>query len=265
MYTIVTAFFDIGRSQWTDRFSRSNEKYLAHGKVLCSLDVDMVIWTESKFQQAIEEYRSAFKNRTKIITTSLHDLPMYKFYPQFKNIMESDDYKTGLTTADCPEVCHVEYDILMFSKPYFVAEIIRQQIFSNTYYVWCDFGNYMFKNPDSVNVMKQQLDNYIHDELTFLCRQLPTKEDLNIREFYKSHSNRLAATLFSGAKHHMLMLEFLIEQEVQECLKQNVLDSDQSLFGVIFLKYPHLFRFYFGDWDSLFDNYHSSEKCVVRS
>ena len=53
--TIVTAFFDIGRSSWDVGFRRTNSHYYSYFKNLCKLKNDIVVFTSEDLIPYIKE------------------------------------------------------------------------------------------------------------------------------------------------------------------------------------------------------------------
>ncbi len=238
MYTIVTAFFDLSRENWP-WYARTIGNYLEYGHRVCSLDDPMVIYTEPKFVGLIEKYREKYKNKTKIIPIHLEQLPAYSCKEQIQQIMSDPQYQTGLLHPEGPEYREPLYDVLMWSKIPFVVKTIEDNPFQTSHFVWLDFGI-------RVKVLRQQwlnkpLFSHIPDKIKLLCRSYPTSADLEIEKFYKSHLNRLAGTVITGSADSFKRFNAYFTHEVQIALNKGLVDSDQSLFTVIFLKHPELF------------------------
>ncbi len=262
-YTIVTAFFDIGRKDWKTIHARNNEQYLINAKRMLSLDDNMVIYIEEKFHNFVVESRKDKLLKTKIIITNKLDLPMMKFVSKFKEIMDSDEYKKDLADCTVPECSQPLYDVIMFSKTHFLQKTIDENFFGSTHFVWLDFGVHRNMLPCEY-LNKKLFANGVDDKIKFLCRSIPQQSDLDITKFYKSHTNRLAGTMFSGSKNNLELLNTYILQEVEECLRLRTIDCDQSLFNVIYLKNPNMFELYFGDWSELITNYYSCSNQAYR-
>lgn len=251
-YTIVTAFFDIKRDSW-DAFSRPIDFYLNNAKRVLSLDDYMVIYTEPQFIDFVMGQRQWYKDKTKIIVLETTDLPYYKYKDQIQAIMEDPNFKQGLVFPSCPEVSKPLYDVLAWSKLPLVVRALDDNPFNTTHFAWLDFGTLAHMLPDSA--LGGTLLTEVPDRIKILCRSLPSPTDLNIEQFYKSHTNRFVATLFSGDASTLRLLNHYMEEEVQECLRKKVVESDQALLSIIFLKHPELFELYYGDWADLITNY----------
>ena len=61
--TIITAFFDIGRGNWSYNYPRSEQEYINYFENLATLENEMVIFTSKKYEQIkssiwISKYRN---------------------------------------------------------------------------------------------------------------------------------------------------------------------------------------------------------------
>ena len=60
MITIVSAFYDIGRTDWKD-FSRSTDVYFKAFETMCSLENDIILFTEEKFKDRVNKIINTIK------------------------------------------------------------------------------------------------------------------------------------------------------------------------------------------------------------
>lgn len=71
----------------------------------------------------------------------------------------------------------------------------------------------------------------------------------------KSHTNRFAGGFFTGRKDYMLKFIELVDNEINEFLKLNVVDYDQTMFSNVYLRNKDMFILYYGDWYDILINY----------
>lgn len=253
-YTIVTGFFDINREKWNDCYTRTNNEYFRNFERVCQLDDSMVVYISEKYIPLVSRYRKKYIHKTRIIVMNFEDLPYYNLKDQFQSIMSCPSFKNKLKEPNCPEVTKPEYDIIMFSKTHLVKQSILNNYFNTTHHVWVDFG----LNPKMLreSMLNKPLFTNIPNELSFLCISPPKQSDLHIEQFYKSHTVRLCGTVFSGSNENLIKLDEYVKKEVNECLKHKVIDYDQSLFTVSYLKHQEIFRLYYGNWDQMLTNYY---------
>lgn len=257
MYTIVTAYFDIGRDRWR-RYRRLKDFYFHNAERTLSLDDNMVIYIESQYLDFVKKHRQKYPEKTRIIPLRVEDLDYYKYKDQIQQIMEDPNFQQGLKHPLCPEVIEPLYDIVVWSKINLVVKAIKENFFQTSHFVWLDFGVHKHMLLD--NMLNKPLLEHVPDPIKLLCRSYPHPNDLFINKFYKSHINRLVAAMISGKSESFQILDAYLDKEIQKCLKKKVVDSDQSLLTVIFLKHPELFQLYYGDHGQLITNYYQTKE-----
>lgn len=253
-YTIVTGFWNINRENWS-HYSRKIDEYLNNGIRMMSLNNNMVIFIEKQYVDFVKNQRSKYPEKTLIIPMELNELFGYKYLNDNKTIMESKKYKQGLKTKTAPECCIPSYNVIMWSKVDLVNIAINMNHFNSSHFVWLDFGVHPHMLHD--NYLNKSLlgDNINSEKLRFLCRNTPTPDLLDIKKFYKSHCNYFAGTMFTGGIENLKKLREYFNYEIDDCIKNNVVDCDQSLFTVAYLKHPDDFELYYGDFSDLIKNY----------
>ncbi len=252
MYTIVTAFFKLGRESWKG-FERSVDYYLTRAKRVFSLDDYMVIYIPPELTEFVETYREKYLHKTKVIPLTVEELYFYKYKHQIQQVMQSPAFKEGLLIPDSPAAAHPLYDIVVWSKIPLVLKTIKENPFNSSHFVWLDFGipYFILKDP----MLNKPLLSDIADKIKLLCLTYPLQEDLDIQTFFKSDPIRFSGTMITGNMENFKLLSQYIEREVQFCLSQNLVGHEQALLCQIFLKHPELFELYYGWWGEAISNY----------
>jgi protein YibB len=258
-YTIVTAFFDIGRGEW-NHYTRNNDKYLAQAKRMLTLQDNMVIYIEDKFIDFVKEHRKDLMDKTKIVPMKIEELYAYKWNEQIQAIMNSKEYRENLRNPNCPEVNYSLYNVIMWSKIPLVVKTATDNPFNTDHFVWLDFGVYDHGLRDEF--LGKQLFSTVPDRIKILCRSIPRQEDLDINTFFKSNVNRLAGTMLTGHRDYFIKFNNCLIEEIEYALSKNVVDCDQSFFAIAYLKHPDLFELYYGDWGQLVMNYYKTVENV---
>ena len=253
MYTIVSAFFNIGRKSWHG-FEQSVHSYLSQAERVFSLDDYMVIYIQPELMDFVKHHREKYSLKTKMIPMTLEELSLYKYKEPIEKIMQNPEFQDGLAVPDCPEVTQPLYDIVVWSKIPLVSKTIDINPFNTSHFVWLDFGIHRQMLKESM--LNKPLLSDIPDKIKLLCLRYPITEDLDIKKFYKSHSNRLSATMITGSAENFKILHHYFEQEIERCLNQNLVNNDRSLLCQIFLKHPELFELYYGWWGEQITNYY---------
>lgn len=252
--TLVTGFFDINRSKWKT-FSRPQDEYFTNAKRVLSLAHPMVIFIDSKYFDFVREHRKQYDEKyTIVVDYNFNDLKYYQLRNDIKEIMESEDFKQGLVDPIVPEVWNPDYNVVIWSKLDLIMNSINLNPFNSTHYGWIDFG--LHKHCLSEQFINNQLvKSPIEDKIRLLCRSKPETSDLNIIKFFKSHCNRFAGGFMTGSINNFKIFYEEQDKLIKEAMLLNVVDCEQSLHAVIYLRHPELFSLYFGDWKNLTDKY----------
>ena len=124
---IITALYDIGRSEWKD-FSMSYQTYLAWMENTLKLKCEMVIFTQPKFEEQVREMRSSAdpdNKITKYVINEIEDLEAYKKWNgPLTELMSSESFKEKRHWDHVPEMNYPLYNIIMFNKVFFLKEAL---------------------------------------------------------------------------------------------------------------------------------------------
>lgn len=252
--TFVSAFFDIDRDKWT-HYGRTIEEYMDESARVMTLNNNFVIFTEKKFYDKIMHHRRSYMDKTTIILTDISSLPYYRYFDDISNIMNNSNFRKGLKNDVVPEVTKPLYLILIWSKIYFVTDAIKKNIYNTVHFGWIDFG--LHKHILQDKYINTELFHGVNicDRIKLMCRSEPQTSDLNIDKFYKSHINRFASGLITGNIKFFKLFEEHIDNEIKICLQKKIVDCEQSIYTVIYLKHPEIFNIYHGDWSDIVNNY----------
>jgi len=149
---IVTALYDIGRQDWKT-FNMSYHTYLTWMEYTLTLNCDLVVFTETKFESKIREMRSKvdpLNIKTTYIVNTVQDLEIYtQWFEKISTLMESEEFKNKRHWDHVPEMNYPLYNIVMFNKVYFLrqASTLKPE---HTHLIWVDAGGIReaIKNPE---------------------------------------------------------------------------------------------------------------------
>jgi hypothetical protein len=111
-------------------------------KNFLSLPCFLVIFTDSKSENLIKEYRKEHLNRTEIIIKELKDTKMYEYM----------DYWEYCYSIDLEKYHSPDLYLIWAQKTFFVEEVIKKNPFSSLYFFWCDIG--AFRNQTHLDKLK---------------------------------------------------------------------------------------------------------------
>ncbi|KAK7497665.1 hypothetical protein BaRGS_00011060, partial [Batillaria attramentaria] len=263
-FTVVTAMLDIGRGNWSTQ-KRSYNTYLLYMHRMLSLDVNMVVFVDPRGRPFVDWMRRGREQRTLVVVTRVEELPYFKHRQRIQEIMDSEEYRRDneLVEKRLCESWVPEYDILQWSKLYFMHEAIRRDPFSNSYFVWLDGGYGHGKDvfpSDGVWQPKNLLE--YPDRVTFIERESVETYRQHAARLHKMSINIIAGLFFGGGKRAVERLYALQQDLISDWMKNGVVDDDQTTYMLMYFKEPELFRLVRGDWLDVFKLFHekSSEE-----
>lgn len=260
-FTVVTALLDIGRGQWSSQ-SRSYNTYLTYMHRVLRLDVNMVIFIDSKGRPFVDWMRRGRENRTLVIETNIKDLPYYRYLKRIQNIMDSDAYqqdnelvRKGLCEARVPE-----YDILQWSKLYFLHEVISRNPYLNRFFIWMDggYGKGEDIHPSDgiwvpVNLFRNE------GKVTLLERESVENYRQDAARLHKMSINVLVGGFIAGDIKALERLYVLQKNLIADWLENGIVDDDQTLYMHLFYRYPEYFNLVRADWYDVFKRFNNRQ------
>ena len=266
--TIVTAIFDIGRDKW-DNFTMSYHTYLMWMRNILFLDTNMVIYTEEKFKKDIIDFRKEVDpklDKTIIVIEPLENILGYKkFFNPLNNLMSSDEFKSKIQ-FDVPEMTKPLYNVVMFSKLYYILDAHKRNLFNTDLFVWADAG--VLRNdkpqlgiswPDTQKI--NELDN---NKVTFFCHHPYVRVD---RERYHDHALSQMRFIQGGSifvpKKCVDDVCEVFEDVVKESIEGGYVGSDEKMFDFLYLRNPEKYNLIQCGWREYIDLFTSDKDLKV--
>lgn len=252
--TFCTFYFDIDRKNW-DTFTVSNEMYMHWFDNLLSLDINLYILTEKKFEERILKSRQKVDpelKKTVLKIGKLEDLHAYiLFNDRLEKLMFSDEFKKSLHHQGVPEMTKPLYNVLMFNKVSFLQEIIDKNPFNTEYFSWVDAGfirgvgdiENIKKWPDPSKLMLKK------DKIKFFCINTDVKNTIcDVKWHLMSQVRLLKGTVFFLHKDLILPLKEKFHYYVDQSLQNGYIGSDEKIFDLCCLNNPDLFDLFKCNW-----------------
>ena len=257
--TIVTAFFDIGRGDWStekghsSHLLRNNQTYLSYFENLAKLDNEMVIFTFEEMKPYINKLR---RNKpTRIIVIDL-ETKFRSLLDNIKSIINSNDFKSQIPDKHKlnPEYWSEKYVLVTNLKTYFVNKAIEDFDLSNDLVAWVDFG-YCRDHTTllGINNWYYPFDNlHVHfftltKDKFFLVFNNPKFPNTKDKVLSAILNNR--AVIIGGVTvaNQNIWKEFfnVVRNCQEELFQKNIVDDDQGVYLMCHLKQPNLFKFHY--------------------
>lgn len=234
--TIVTAFYDIGREIWPD-YSRKNSQYFDSFKMLCELKNTIIVFTQEKFRPQFEEIIRTIKSdlivfyddvieENKTLLQRIHDVQLT---PQYLN---------GILTPRCPEYWSPHYVLVNFLKSKFcITAFERISNLSDTI-AWIDFGYVKLQKqiPES-KVWRYGFDDKIH-----MWNINPIPNPVDLIQTIKTNTVYMQGCHIIASKQKWRKFNQLMNEQLEFLLQNGLIDDDQTLMLMSFIKAPEEFK-----------------------
>ncbi|HGY3716904.1 TPA: protein YibB [Citrobacter gillenii] len=245
--TIVTAFFDIGRGNWTSEkgfapyLERKSETYIEYFKNLSTLENEMIIFTSSDLKPEIEKIREG--KRTTVVTLDINN-KFKNIKKRISNIQESDEFKSKIEERQLrnPEYWSADYVLVCNLKSYFIKKAIDLKLVSNKMVAWVDFG--YCRTPEITRGLTQW--NYPFDKdkvnLFTIKRWLNPKSINQVYDYMIKNRSFIIGGAIVATQDKWLEFYNLVSHCQIKTLKQKIVDDDQGIFIMCYYLKPQLIK-----------------------
>lgn len=260
--TIVTAFYDLDRSNWSSpMFRRPTEDYIRAFSRLVSNDYSMVIYADARHLNTIRDLVSASIGSDKKVVIPISEewmienLWSWSRLQRETEIMNSAQYKDVIPqriAMGYPENVNPRYTILTHSKIDFLCHAIENHHAITNNLMWVDFGYLSDKAVAGGFVPKKRLSslNMIPNKVNLcsLANRI-VEQDFDPIFTLKNAPEKLTAGVFCGSTS--VLKKF--QQVSHECLVQmqgmGIADDEQAVWLGCIKTSPSLFAIHmFPGW-----------------
>jgi protein YibB len=231
--SIVTAFFDIGRANWTQDkgyphyLARTVDTYMDCFSRLCQLENDITVIINNEHYDRIKQITKDRLFKTNIICMDL-DSEYASLLQTISRIQNSEEFIRLIPQSQIknPEYWNSYYVLVTNLKARFVNEAIKKNLPQNDMIAWIDFGYMRTSNK----VPRSKIWSYNFD---------PNK--IHLFEYKDKNPNRSFIDIVINNDVHVLgaqivahkkmwpLLDSLMERSWIELNNQNIVDDDQGL------------------------------------
>ena len=248
---IITALYDIGRSDWKD-FAMSYDTYLHWMANTLALNCEMVIFIQPKFEERVRLMRSKadpHNTMTKYVINEIEDLEAYKIWNEpLTDLMQSEEFKSKRHWDHVPEMNHPLYNIVMFNKVFFLQEALGLCP-DATHLLWLDAGGI---RTEISNANWPDLNKLESNKIQKFSHNVPF--EVNDPEWHSfSQVRNIQGTAFICPT---IMIDWYINEihkTVDFCLNNKFIGSDEKIFDLTYLRDPDKFTLVKQGWREYYD------------
>lgn len=262
--TIVTAFFDIGRGDWSpDKglphyLQRTNQTYLERFGHMAKLENDMVVYTSKEFVDDIKFLR---QNRPTQIFTLDFQNSFKKLREEVQNIQRNPEYQAKINPMQVknPEYWNSDYVVVNALKSAFVNKAIQANCIDTDLVAWLDFG--YCRDENTLNGVRFWEYPFNKEKIHFFNIK-DWVEGTFIQDVIANNDVHITGPCIVADKKLWPALQHLVNHSIEELLKSNLIDDDQTLLLMSYLSKPELFELHRvsnQDWFVAFRDYYDAD------
>lgn len=258
--TLVTAFYDIGRSDWKSAwFNRKSEEYLKSFETFLNYDYQMIIFVDDKHYDALTKMIAAseYASSKKLIrineTWMQENIWAWSRLDRETEIMNSVEYKSLIPNRIAmgyPENVNPKYTIITHSKIDFVGYAIDNELCSTDLVMWIDFGYFHNKlEPKHIPHKKIATEKFNWDTIN-LCGMNPIDEsDRDVIATLKTAHVKICAYLFAATKVNMKKFQTMCHDALLFYQENGIADDEQAVWLHCYFTEKSFFSIHlFSEW-----------------
>lgn len=253
---IVTAFYDIGRSQW-QHYQRSSDRYFDCFERLCLLKNDIVVFSQPQFRERFE----AIQRRKPNLSVVYDDIfeRHATLLERIRRVQQDPVYRAGIVPIDSPEYNSAEYVLVNTLKSDFCCQALAKS--GHEQVAWIDFG-YLRKSrqlPRSRRWMSPWPKGIHFFGLRSLDQPIDLLKTIQTNTVYIQGCHLVAH------RNDWPLMRDGVHAALDELLARDWVDDDQTLLLMVALKHPDRVTVHsnVGDprfgWFNLFRRFNAAE------
>lgn len=263
--TIVTAFYDIGRSEWeSSMFRRSVDDYISAFSNLLKFDYPMIVFVDRRHYERVKNLVDSSEHADNKMLIPIDEewlsqnIWAWSRLGREREIMQSEEYRSLIphrVMMQYPENVKPEYTILTHSKIDFMNHVIDHDLCQSNFLMWVDFG-YLSPKAMASHIPHRHLNpSKMIDGRVILCclNGGISNEDRDAIYTLKAAPEKIAAGLFVGDRDAIKKFQRMSHQWLLRYQEMNLADDEQALWIQCLFEDPSLFALHIfpGWYDSL--------------
>ncbi len=261
--TIVTAFFDIGRGDWTPSkglphyLQRTTQTYLDRFSHMAKLENPMVVYTSKELAEEVKFLR---QGRTTDILTIDFAESFKELKSEVQRVQSDKKYQDKIDPMQVrnPEYWSADYVVVNALKSSFVTRALQCNLINTDLVAWLDFG--YCRDASTTNGVTNWQYPFNKDKI-HLFNIKDWKEGTFIEQVIAKNDVHMTGPCIVAGKDMWPLLEGLVHHSINELLKNDLIDDDQTLLLMSYLSKPEIFELHKvseQDWFIAFKEYNEN-------
>ena len=241
--TIVTAFYDIGRGDWTpDKglpayLQRTTETYIERFSHMAQMENEMVVFSTPDIIEKLQPLRG--DRPTKFISLDIFE-KYAKLIEEIGNIQSNENFQKMIHPSQRanPEYWNPHYVVVNYLKSIFVNVAIKNNFATNELVSWLDFG--YCRTADKVPASKKW--SYDFDVNKMHLFNYKDYDNKGIQDIISTNDVYILGAKIVGGRTAWPKFEEYMKESLILLGSHGMVDDDQTLMLISYVKHPELFE-----------------------
>lgn len=248
--TIVTAFFDIGRGDWSTSteknggplphyLQRSVDKYLDHFTRMCAIDTEIIVYTSPD----IAPHLASISPNVKVVEYDYFNLQQ-ELRDKIEAIQTSPEFVKRINPYQVrnPEYWSKDYVGVTSLKAFYVSDAFERGLITNEFAAWVDFG--YCRDDEHVPVSKKWEYDFTPGLMHYFNYRDPELKQYRQQLSMAVQNNTvfIIGGVFVGQKEQWQVLAVDMKESLEKLISQGLVDDDQGLLLMSYFKNPNMYE-----------------------
>jgi hypothetical protein len=249
-------FFNLKNLRDASAQTRPQEFYIENGRETLKLKYNMVIFCDLSTYDFLKKIRDEEVD-SKIIKTKYYvkNINDYEYYQYNWDIINNNRIKSnGYKNPDDRNT--VSYFLMGMFKPLAFLIAKQQNYFNSTHYAWIDLGcNHIVRKLSEYG--PRMLDNP-NDKISTCYIHYRSENEIKDMKSYMEYGGQcgIASTAYTVHRDYVERYYTSMFSIFNEMLFTGYGHTDETVMVYCYDRHPELFNIYYGDYYSIFTNYH---------
>ena len=248
--SIVTAFYDIGRGDWSMNveknggplphyLQRSVDKYIDHFSRLCLLDNEIIVYTSPDLAPRLREVSSSIK----VVEYDYFNLHQ-DLRDRIEKIQNDPTFLKRINPYQVrnPEYWSKDYVGVTSLKAFFVHDAFERGLVTNEFAAWVDFG--YCRDDEHIPASKSWEYDFTPGLMHYFNYREPNPNSANADVTIAVLNNvvYIIGGVFVGQKEQWSVLKDDMKKSLEALMGQNLVDDDQGLLLMSYFYNPDMYE-----------------------
>jgi protein YibB len=248
--SIVTAFYDIGRGDWSmdvnknggplpHYLQRSVDKYIEHFARMCEINTEIIVYTSPDIAPRL----AAISPNVKVVEYDYFNIHQ-ELRDKIEEIQTSPQFikKINPYQVRNPEYWSKDYVGVTSLKAFYVSDAFERGLITNEFAAWVDFG--YCRDDEHVPSSKKWEYDFTPGKMHYFNYRDPDLRQprQNVSLAVQNNVVYIIGGVFVAQKNEWNVLAVEMKEALEYLISINLVDDDQGLLLMAYFKNPDMYE-----------------------